>query len=201
MILHGFIHADAQEVFRSNVTQFVNDKTTHPIMKYQAFIVALLLILSGLLILFLWNGERIFGHSYWKHWFVVPSFTDQRIRYDEDDVFDGYCQGGEMSEAAIFRQAIEGMTTKTNTTSVQGKAVVPDTEAPERIKKTPCGTDCGQYLQLKSKINELTKYVNAVKDQTDEIKQTDNKLQQLGKQIQDLNKTLSPGGQVNIKIE
>jgi archaellum component FlaC len=117
-----------------------------------------------------------------------------------------------MSDSAVFRQAIEGMTATTTTTTTtttmesgktktkDGKNVSADTDGPERIKKTPCGTDCGQYLELKNKINELSKYVNAVKDQKEQIKETDNKLQALGKQIQDLNNSLSPGGKVNIAI-
>jgi hypothetical protein len=114
-----------------------------------------------------------------------------------------------MSDAAIFREAVEGMTTTTTTTTTtkdgktttkDGKFVGADTEAAEKKKKTPCATDCGQYIELKGKINDLAKYVDAVKDQKDEIKQTENKLQALGKQIQDLNKSLSPGGQLNITI-
>ena len=116
-----------------------------------------------------------------------------------------------MSDAAIFREAVEGMTTttttkttKTNdgkTTTTDGKFVGADTEAAEKKKKTPCATECGQYIELKGKINDLSKYVDAVKDQKDEIKQTENKLQALGKQIQDLNTSLSPGGQLNITIQ
>lgn len=188
MIFHGFIHsdggADAEPgVFRSNVLQFVNDTDTHPIVKYKAFIVAGLLILSGLLILLLANGERIFAHSFWRHLFAPLSDNNT------------------MSDAAIFREAVEGMTTKDGkTTTTDGKFVGADTDAPEKIKKTPCATECGQYIELKGKINDLAKYVDAVKDQKDEIKQTAAKLQELGKQIQDLNTSLSPGGQLNITI-
>ena len=70
----------------------------------------------------------------------------------------------------------------------------------EKKKKTPCATDCGKYIDLKGKINDLSKYVNAVKEQKEQIKQTDSKLQALGKQIEDLNTSLSPGGQLNITI-
>ena len=123
--------------------------------------------------------------------------------YDYD-----YRNINKMSDAAIFREAIEGMTTTgASTTTKDGKAttksggfVSADTESAEKKKKTPCATDCGQYVELKGKINDLSKYVNAVKDQKDEIKQTDAKLQALGKQIEDLNTSLSPGGQVNITI-
>ena len=37
--------------------------------------------------------------------------------------------------------------------------------------------------RIKGKINELTKYVNAMKEQNDSVKQTEDKLQELGKQI------------------
>lgn len=209
-----FVHAN--EVFRSNVTQFVNDTKTHPILKYQAFIITFILVVSGLLILLLFNGERIFGHSYWKHWFsplVIRSTAHDDDDDDDDDIFDGYGRRG-TTDAAIFRKAIEGMTntktsTSTSTTTTKdgktitkdGKFVNADTDAAEKQKKTPCGTDCGQYIILKGKINELAKYVNAVKDQTEEIKQTETKLQELGKQIQDLNKSLAPGGAPNITMK
>ena len=192
MIFHGFIHSDGGDddarpgVFRSTVSQFVNDADTHPIIKYQAFIVAGLLVVSGLLILLLFNGERIFAHSFWRHLFAPLSNNNTN----------------RMSDAAIFRQAVEGMTTTTNgkTTTKDGKFVSADTDAAEKIKKTPCATDCGQYIELKGKINDLAKYVDAVKDQKDEIKQTADKIQALGKQIEDLNTSLSPGGQLNITI-
>ena len=71
----------------------------------------------------------------------------------------------------------------------------------ETTKKLPCGTDCGQYIEIKGKINELTKYVKAMKEQNESVKQTDEKLQELGKQIEDLNNSLSPGGQLNIDIK
>ena len=127
MILHGFIHGDGDGVFRSNVKQFINDNDTHPILKYQAFIIAGLLILSGLRILLLFNGERIFAHSYWKHLFIPSSELKDKYRLSRDgdtDVF-GYDYDNrdinKMSDAAIFRQAVEGMataktTSKTNMT-------------------------------------------------------------------------------------
>jgi len=193
MIFHSFIHHPG--VFRSNVLQFVNDTETHPIVKYKAFIVAGLLIVTGLMILLLFNGERIFAHAFWKHLFLPLSDNNTN----------------NMSDAAIFREAVEGMTTTTTTTTTKtkdgkttttdGKFVGADTEAAEKKKKTPCATECGQYIELKGRINDLSKYVDAVKDQKDEIKQTENKLQELGKQIQDLNTSLSPGGQLNITIQ
>jgi predicted RNase H-like nuclease (RuvC/YqgF family) len=86
-------------------------------------------------------------------------------------------------------------------TTNSGNFVSADTESAEKLKKTPCGTDCSQYVEMKGKINDLSKYVDAVKNQQDEIKQTSKKIEELGKQIEDLNKSLSPGGQVNIKAE
>jgi hypothetical protein len=202
-----------RDVFRSNVVQFVNDKETHPIVKYKGFVLALLLVLSGFIILLLFNHDKLLGHSFWKHLFIPVSELKDKYLYktadNDDDVIFGYDYKYRNSEAAIFREAIEGMTTNTKntTTTKDGKAttksgefVSTDTESAEKKKKTPCATDCTQYIELKGKINDLSKYVNAVKDQTAEIKQTSDKLQELGKQIEDLNKSLSPGGQVNITM-
>jgi len=203
MIFHSFIHADGDadihsSIFRSNVVQFVNDEHTHPIMKYQAFIIAFILIVSGLLILLLLNGEKIFGHSYWKHLFI--SVKPKKNIEDPDY----------MSDAAIFRKAVEGMTSKDSesdsgtkdgkSTNKSGQYTSSDKDGYEKSKKSACATDCGQYVELKGKINDLTKYVDAVKEQTESIKITDTKLAELGKKIEDLNKSLSPGGQLNIKI-
>lgn len=227
MIYNSFIHADGNEttgVFRSNVLQFINDKETHPIVKYKGFILAFLLVFAGLFILLLFNRDKLVGHSFWKHLFVPVS--ELRDKYfsmskrggggggnedDDDDILFGYDYKYRNSESAIFREAIEGMTTKTTTTTTtttkdgkattkSGEFVSADTESAEKKKKTPCATDCSQYVELKGKINDLSKYVNAVKDQTAQIKQTSEKLQELGKQIEDLNKSLSPGGQVNIQM-
>lgn len=216
MLLHGFIHGDSS-LFRSNVSQFVNDKETHPIVKYKAFIAVFLLVVSGLFILLLLNRDKILGHSSWKHLFIPVSELRDKYRVlhrnDDDrvgDVFE-YNYRDNISDAAIFRQAIEGMTTTTTTTTgattkdgkatnKNGEFVGADKESAEKKKKTPCATDCGQYVDLKGKINELSKYVSAVKDQKAEIKQTGDKLQELGKQVEDLNKSLSPGGQVKISM-
>jgi len=213
MIYNSFIHADENatiDVFRSNVLQFVNDKETHPIVKYKGFILAFLLVLSGLLILLLFNRDKLLGHSFWKHLFVPVSVLKDKYFSmnkrggggggggdDDDDVLFGYDYKYRNSESAIFREAIEGMAT---TTTKSGQFVGADTESAEKNKKTPCAKDCSEYVELKGKINDLSKYVNAVKDQTDEIKQTSEKIQELGKQIEDLNKSLSPGGQVNIQM-
>ena len=211
MIYNSFVHED-DDIFRSNVKQFINDTDTHPIVKYKAFIIAFILIITGLLILLLFNRDKIFGHSFWKHLFVPVSELRDKYRAmasrseTDSDVF-GYDYNYRNTDAAIFREAIEGMTTTTTTTTKDGKAtnksgefVSADTESAEKKKKTPCATDCDQYIVLKGKINDLSKYVNAVKDQKDEIKQTSEKLQELGKQIENLNKTLSPGGQVKITM-
>jgi len=216
MIHHNaFEHMDIDneiDLFRSNVSQFVNDTTTHPIVKYKAFIFAFLLIVVGLLILLLFNHEKILGHEFWRHLFVPVSELRDKYRgtaavYDGDDadVF-GYDYTYRNTDAAIFREAIEGMTTTTTTTkdgkatTKSGEFVSADTESAEKKKKTPCATDCSEYVELKGKINDLSKYVNAVKDQKADIIQTSDKLQALGKQIENLNKSLSPGGQVKITM-
>jgi hypothetical protein len=190
------------DIFRSNVSQFVNDTTTHPIVKYKAFIFAFILIVAGLLILLLFNRDKILGHSFIRHLFVpVSDLRDKYRDADADaDVF-GYDYTYRNTDAAIFREAIEGMTTVDGkATTKSGEFVSADTESAEKLKKTPCGTDCSQYVEMKGKINDLSKYVNAVKDQQDEVKQTSKKLEELGKQIEDLNTSLSPGGQLNITI-
>jgi len=195
------------DVFRSNVSQFINDKETHPIVKYKGFIIAFLLAISGLVLLLLFNHDKLLGHKFWRHLFIpVSELRDKYISSDtrtrnDDDILFGYDYKYRNSEAAIFREAIEGMTTKDGkATTKSGEFISADTESAEKKKKTPCATDCSQYVELKGKINDLSKYVNAVKDQTDEINQTSKKIQELGKQIEDLNKSLSPGGQVNITI-
>ena len=216
MIHHNaFDHMDIDidneiDLFRSNVSQFVNDTTTHPIVKYKAFIFAFLLIVVGLLILLLFNHDKILGHEFWRHLFVPVSELRDKYRgtagaaYDGDhgDVF-GYDYTYRNTDAAIFREAIEGMTTTTKdgkATTKSGEFVSADTESAEKKKKTPCATDCSEYVELKGKINDLSKYVNAVKDQKADIIQTSDKLQALGKQIENLNKSLSPGGQVKITM-
>ena len=219
MIYNSFIHADdngsMNEIFRSNVSQFVNDTDTHPIVKYKGFILAFLLVLSGLFVLLLFNHDKLLGHSFWKHLFIpVSELRDKYTQFssgmlNDDDILFGYDYKYRNTEASIFREAIEGMTTTTTTTTTtkdgkattkSGEFVGADTESAEKKKKSPCATDCSQYVELKGKINDLSKYVNLVKDQTAEIKQTSDKLQELGKQIQDLNKSLSPGGQVKITM-
>jgi hypothetical protein len=217
MIYDAFNHVDNNDIhiFRSNVSQFVNDTDTHPIVKYKAFIFAFLLIITGLLILLLFNRDKIIGHSFWKHLFIpVSELRDKyralATRSDPDSDVFSYDYNYRNTDAVIFREAIEGMTTTTTTTTTttkdgkasnkSGQFVSADTESAEKKKKTPCATDCDQYIVLKGKINDLSKYVNAVKDQKDEIKQTSEKLQELGNQIKNLNKSLSPGGQLKITM-
>lgn len=224
MAYNSFIHIDESiknDIFRSNVLQFVNDNETHPIVKYKGFILAFLLVIAGLIILLLFNHDKLLGHSCWKHLFLPLS--ELKYKYgslnkrggsrgnkkggdddddDDDDVLFGYDYNYRNSESAIFREAIEGMTTRKqqNVTKKSKKFEGADTESAEKIKKTPCGTDCTQYIELRGKIKNLSKYVNAVNEQTDNINQTSKKLEELGKQIEDLNKSLSPGGQLSITM-
>ena len=214
MIFGSFIHGD-DNIFRTTVTEFVNDTKTHPIVKYKAFIVVFLLVLSGALILGLLHTDRIFKHSSWKHLFIpVSEIRDKyAVRTDDDEynrLFNysysdrdrGLGRSNNMSGASVFRKAIEGFDGKV--TDKKGAFVSADTKGAKKAaatkKKTPCTTDCGQYLKIKGQINKLSKMVDAVKDQKDLIKQTSDGIQAIGEQIKDLNKSLSPGGQVEIQL-
>lgn len=191
------------DIFRSNVIQFVNDKQTHPIVKYKVFIVGVLLVLSGLIILLLFNHERILSHPLVANLFIPVSelrTVSASKKLNDDDRIYGYDYIDYSSDAAIFREAIEGMTAASPDTG-SGSMSIADRENIEKSKKTPCNTDCTNYVELKGKINNLSKYVNAVKEQTEQVKQTSAKIQELGQQIEDLNKSLSPEGQLNIKVE
>lgn len=224
MIFGSFIHGD-DNIFRTTVTDFVNDTHTHPIVKYKAFIGVLMLALSGLFILAFLHRDRIFKHSYWQHLFVpVSELRDKYADATDDDEYNrlfnySYSHGrsNNMSAAAIFREAIEGFDVNKKSSSSagpndqDGKATnknggfaSADVKGAEKSsaskKKTPCATDCGQYIDLKSQIGALSKMVDAVKDQKDSIKQNADAIQAVGKQIEDLNKSLSPGGQVNIQL-
>jgi len=205
MLYNTFIHDDSggivRDIFRPNVIQFVNDKQTHPIVKYKGFIVAFFLVLSGLIILLLFNHERILEHPLLKNLFIPVSelrTVSASKKLNDDDRIYGYDYIDYNSDAAIFREAIEGMTATSQNSS--GSLSRADREDIEKSKKTPCSTDCTNYVELKGKINNLTKYVKAVKEQTENVKQTGDKIQELGKQIEDLNKSLSPGGQLNIQM-
>jgi hypothetical protein len=217
MIFGSFIHGDGdgdENVFRTTVNDFVNDTKTHPIVKYKAFIGVFLLVLSGMIILGLLHTDRIFNHSAWRHLFVpVSEIRDKYAEMTDDDEYnrlfnysysdrDRGGRSNNMSGASVFRKAIEGFDGKV--TDKKGAFVSADVKGAEKVsatkKKTPCATDCGQYLEIKGQINALSKMVDAVKDQKDLIKQTSEGLQGLGKQIEDLNKSLSPGGQLNIQL-
>lgn len=193
------------DIFRSNVIQFVNDKQTHPIVKYKVFIVGVLLVLCGLIILLLFNHERILSHPLVANLFIPVSelrTVSASKKLNDDDRIYGYDYIDYSSDAAIFREAIEGMTAASQDAgSGSGSMSRADRENIEKSKKTPCNTDCTNYVELKGKINNLSKYVNAVKEQTEQVKQTGEKIQELGQQIKDLNKSLSPNGQLNIPVE
>jgi len=215
MTYNPFIHNDTvggkgdtiNEVFRPNIIQFVNDKQTHPVVKYKGFIVAFILVICGLFILLLFNHERILDHPLLANLFIPVSelrTVSASKKLNDDDRIYGYDYIDYSSDAAIFREAIEGMTAASQDTgsgSGSGSMSRADRENIEKSRKTPCDTDCTNYVELKGKINNLSKYVNAVKEQTEQVKQTGDKIQELGQQIEDLNKSLSPGGQVNINVE
>ena len=192
------------DIFRSNVIQFVNDKQTHPIVKYKVFIVGVLLVLSGLFILLLFNYERILGHPLISNLLIPVSelrTVSSSKKLNDDDRIYGYNYIDYSSDAAVFREAIEGMTASSSSSSSSGSLSRADRENIEKSKKTPCNTDCSNYIELKGKINNLSKYVNAVNEQTEQVKQTGEQIQELGRQIEDLNKSLSPDGQLNIPVE
>ena len=145
---------------------------------------------------------------------------DRIFNYSYDDRGHGRDRSNNMSAAAIFREAIEGFDVNKSSSSSSSSAgpkdqdgkstnknggfVSADVEGAKKVsaskKNTPCATDCGQYIDLKSQIGALSKMVDAVNDQKDSIKQNADAIQALGKQIEDLNKSLSPGGQVNIQL-
>lgn len=189
------------DIFRSNVIQFVNDKQTHPIVKYKVFIVGVLLVLSGLFILLLFNYDKILGHPLIANLLIPVSelrTVNSSKKLNDDDRIYGYNYIDYSSDAAVFREAIEGMTASSASSGSLSRA---DRENIEKSKKTPCNTDCSNYIELKGKINNLSKYVNAVNEQTEQVKQTGEQIQELGRQIEDLNKSLSPNGQLNIPVE
>lgn len=225
MIFGSFIHGD-DNIFRTTVTDFVNDTTTHPIVKYKGFIAVFLFALSGMLILgFLHGGERLFQHSSWRHLFIpVSGIRDKYAAATDSDEYDrlfnyNYSdrssdRSNNMSGAAVFREAIEGFDVKKlpsvpkvedgKVVDKKGGFVSADVKGSEKAsaskKKTPCATDCGQYVELKGQISALSKMVDAVKDQKDIITRNAAAIQAVGKQIEDLNKSLSPGGQVDIQL-
>jgi hypothetical protein len=223
MVFGSFIHGD-DTLFRTTVTDFVNDTKTHPVVKYKGFIAVFLLVLSGVLILGFLHGGRLLQHSSWRHLFVPVSELrdkfaaatdaseyDRLFNYSYSDTDRGGGRSNNMSGAAVFRRAIEGFDVNKQSSSEDGKVTdknggfaSADVEGAKKVsaskKNTPCATDCGQYIDLKGQINTLSKMVDAVKDQKDSIKQNADAIQAVGKQIEDLNNSLSPGGQVNIQL-
>jgi len=230
MIFGSFVHDD-NNIFRTTVSEFVNDTKTHPVVKYKAFIAVFLLVISGVFILGLLHSDKIFKHSSWRHLFIpVSDIRDKYAAATDDDDYNrlfNYSYGGRdntMSSAAVFRKAIEGFDVNKKSssssssssssagpkdqdgkvTNKNGGFASADVKGAETVsaskKKTPCDTDCGQYVELKGQINLLSKMVDAVKDQKDSIKQNAAQIHAVGKQIEDLNKSLSPGGQVNIQL-
>ena len=223
MIFGSFIHGD-DNLFRTTVSEFVNDTKTHPIVKYKAFIAVFLLALSGFLILGFLHGNQIIHHRSWKHLFVpVSELRDKYAESTDSDEYDrlfnyNYSGRGDrsnnMSAASVFREAVEGFDVKKlppGPSAQDGKVVnknggfaSADVKGAEKLsaakKKTPCPTDCGQYVDLKGQIKTLSKMVDEVKDQKDRIKQNADAIQAVGKQIEDLNKSLSPGGQLDIQL-
>lgn len=205
MLYNVFTHHDGDtmsssidNIFRSNVIQFVNDKKTHPIVKYKGFIVAFILVITGLFILLLFNHDRILGHPLLKNLFVPVSELKWPKKYSDSIEFD-YDYRLRDTDSSIFREAIEGIQLNKNTINTNNSNTI--VTEPFDSTKTPCKTDCASYVELKGKINNLSKYVEEVKEQTEQVKDTSKKIQELGKQIEDLNKSLSPQGQLNIKVE
>jgi hypothetical protein len=226
MIFGSFIHGD-DNIFRTTVSEFVNDTKTHPVVKYKAFIAVFLFALSGVLILGFLHGGRLLQHNSWLHLFIpVSGIRDKYADATDDDDYNrlfnynysdtdrGDGRSNNMSGAAVFRKAIEGFDGNKKSsgskdedgkvTNKNGGFASADVKGAEKAsaakKKTPCATDCGQYVDIKGQINTLSKMVDAVQDQKDSIKQNADAIQAVGKQIEDLNKSLSPGGQVNIQL-
>jgi hypothetical protein len=211
MSIYDFESTDG---IRTNISKFINDTKTHPIVKYKAFIGLFILSISGICFLFLFNSDRFFNHAYWRYMFKIPTIFDKYAGEDGDegdDVFQYKYSKINMSSASVFRKAIEGFDINNLPTVEDGKnkkangsfasADVKGAEKNVASKKnTPCPTDCGQYIELQGKINTLAKMVDEVKDQNDGIKQVSDGLQAVGNQIKDLSKSLSPGGQVKIKL-
>ena len=213
MIFGSFIHGD-DNLFRATVSDFVNDTKTHPVVKYKAFIAVSLLVISGVIILGFLHGGRFIHHKSWWHLFIpVSELRDKYAAVTDADEYDrifnySYGSGGGRgagrsnnmsSSSSAGPKDQDGKSTNKN-----GGFVSADVEGAKKVsaskKNTPCATDCGQYIDLKSQIGALSKMVDAVNDQKDSIKQNADAIQALGKQIEDLNKSLSPGGQVNIQL-
>ena len=202
------------EIFKKSITNFLNDTTTHPILKYKMFIILFILIFVGLIVLFIIHAfissKPITGHSYWKHLFVTPTMDNYDFENDRerDDLYDYTYSNSRLSSAAIFRKAIEGFDTKTlpppppKEGDAKSSADVEGAKQEKESKKTtPCSTDCGQYVSLQGKINTLAKMVDEVKAQKDKIKQVGDGIQAVGVQIKNLSKSLAPSGKFKAKLQ
>ena len=204
---------DDDEIFKTSITNFLNDTTTHPILKYKMFIILFILIFVGLIGLFIIHSfisnKPITGHSYWKHLFVTPTMDNYDFENDRerDDIYDYTYSNSRLSSAAIFRKAIEGFDTKTlpppaKEGDAKSSADVEGAKQEKESKKTtPCSTDCGQYASLQGKINTLAKMVDEVKTQKDKIKQVSDGIQAVGVQIKNLSKSLAPSGKFKAKLQ
>lgn len=204
------VNLECDENTRKNLLQFINDKTTNPIVKYKMFIVTFLLSIIGISILFIMHANtsklEISKHSFWRHLFEKPDLNDL-----SNDIYNYRYSNTRMSNAYVFKKAIEGFDTKTLPKSEDGKTVAndgsfssADIEGAKKemaVKKpTPCKGDCGEYVDLQGKINILGKMVDEVKDQKEEIKKVSDGIQAVGVQIKNLSKSLAPNGKLNIKL-
>jgi len=200
------VNLEGDEDARERLIHFMNDKTTNPIVKYKMFIVVFLLSVLGIFILLLMNttNMNISKHHFWKHLFKKPILNDRN-----DDIYNYRYSNNRMSNAYVFKRAIEGFDTKTlpkveNNKTDNNDFPNADIEGAKREKEskktTPCKGDCGEYADLQGKINILGKMVDEVKDQKQEIKQVSDGIQSIGVQIKNLSKSLAPNGKLNIKL-
>lgn len=213
---------DASENMRNVVSGFINDKTTHPIAKYKTFITMILLSVIGLVIFLIMNWyssattitapnthrqipqsdseSGYFKNKYLKYLFEGESPQDQK-ESSSVVILKKMLKEGFNSNPNRVNTHVDNMSNATKTNGAYASADVSGAKKSIAEKtKTPCATDCGQYLDLQAKINVLTKMVNEVKDQTDEVKRVTDGVQSVGAQIKNLSNSLSPGGKVKIKL-
>jgi hypothetical protein len=205
------VNLECDEHARKSLLAFINDKTTNPIVKYKMFIVVFLLSILGMIILLIMHTNRtkndISNHGFWRHLFEKPDFNEL-----SNDIYNYRYSNTRMSNAYVFKKAVEGFDTKTLPKSEDGKAVASDgsfasadvqgaKQEKAAKKPTPCkGGDCGEYVDLQGKINVLGKMVDEVKDQKEEIKKVSDGIQAIGVQIKNLSKSLAPNGKLKIKL-
>jgi len=202
------VNLDCDENTRKSLLHFINDKTTNTIVKYKMFIVTFLFSILGISILLIMHTTKmeISKHSFWRHLFEKPDFNDL-----SNDIYNYRYSNTRMSNAYVFKKAIEGFDTKTLPKSEDGKVLANDRsfssadvdgakKEMETKKPTPCKGDCGEYVDLQGKINVLGKMVDEVKEQKDEIKKVSDGIQAIGVQIKNLSKSLAPNGKLNIKL-